>query len=128
RLYLLTLVLGVGGSFQYGIHISVITFPAEYIQRFVNHTWMQRYNAPLSDSNIQLIWSFILAVLSVGGWIGAMHSGRIPVVYGRKKALLLNNVVAVVAALLMVFSRMAKSISMIFLGRLLYGYNIGMSR
>ena len=29
RLYLLTLVLGVGGSFQYGIHISVITFPAK---------------------------------------------------------------------------------------------------
>lgn len=31
RLYLLTLVLGVGGSFQYGLHISVITFPAEVV-------------------------------------------------------------------------------------------------
>lgn len=31
RLYLLTLVLGVGGSFQYGMHISVITFPAEVV-------------------------------------------------------------------------------------------------
>lgn len=29
RLYLLTLVLGIGGSFQYGMQISVITFPAE---------------------------------------------------------------------------------------------------
>lgn len=38
-----------------------------------------------------------------------------------------NNVVAIVAALLMVFSHMAKSFEMIFLGRFLYGYNIGMS-
>lgn len=44
----------------------------------------------------------------------------------RKKALLFNNVVAVVAALLMLFSRMAQSFEMILLGRFLYGYNVGM--
>ncbi|XP_049894380.1 solute carrier family 2, facilitated glucose transporter member 9-like isoform X2 [Epinephelus moara] len=44
----------------------------------------------------------------------------------RKKALLINNVVAIVAALLMIFSRMAKSFEMILLGRFLYGYNVGL--
>lgn len=127
RLYLLTLVLGIGGSFQYGMQISVITFPAEvawkqhhkhvwvthplsknvllycwvtlesgllrhewwtltflqHVQRFVNHTWTLRYGAPLSDSNSKLLWSFVLAVLSLGGWAGAIHGGRLPVVYGR---------------------------------------------
>ncbi|XP_056885962.1 solute carrier family 2, facilitated glucose transporter member 11 isoform X1 [Takifugu flavidus] len=126
RLYLLTLVLGIGGSFQYGIQISIITFPAEHVQRFVNHTWTLRYGAPLSDSNSKLVWSFVLAVLSLGGWAGAIHGGRLPVVYGRKKTLLFNNVVAIVAALLMIFCRMAKSFEMIFLGRFLYGYNIGL--
>ncbi|XP_063073795.1 solute carrier family 2, facilitated glucose transporter member 9-like [Engraulis encrasicolus] len=29
RLYLLTLVLGIGGSFQYGIHVSIMASPAE---------------------------------------------------------------------------------------------------
>ena len=43
----------------------------------------------------------------------------------RKKALLFNNVVAVVAALLMVFCRMARSFEMILLARFLYGYNVG---
>ncbi|KAM7005851.1 solute carrier family 2, facilitated glucose transporter member 11-like isoform 2-T2 [Tautogolabrus adspersus] len=43
-----------------------------------------------------------------------------------KKALLFNNIVAIVAALLMLFSRMAKSFEMIFLGRFLYGYNVGL--
>ena len=44
----------------------------------------------------------------------------------RKKALLINNVVAIVAAVLMVLSRMAKSFEMILIGRFLYGYNVGM--
>lgn len=44
----------------------------------------------------------------------------------RKKALLFNNIVALVAAVLMVFSPMAKSFEMILLGRFLYGYNAGM--
>lgn len=44
---------------------------------------MQRYKVPLSDSNSQLIWSFILAVLSLGGWAGTLHGGKLPVIYGR---------------------------------------------
>ncbi|XP_076012961.1 solute carrier family 2, facilitated glucose transporter member 5-like [Genypterus blacodes] len=126
RLYLLTLVLGIGGSFQYGMQVSVIASPAEHIQSFVNHTWLQRYEGPVSDSTNQLIWSFIVAVLSLGAWAGAIHSGSLPVKYGRKKALLFNNIVGIVAALLMVFSRMARSFEMILLGRFLYGYNVGL--
>ncbi|XP_049894379.1 solute carrier family 2, facilitated glucose transporter member 11-like isoform X1 [Epinephelus moara] len=126
RLYLLSLVLGIGGSFQYGIQVSVIASPAVHVQSFVNDTWLSRYGAPVDDSTNQLIWSFIVAVLSLGAWAGAIHSGSLPVTYGRKKALLINNVVAIVAALLMIFSRMAKSFEMILLGRFLYGYNVGL--
>ncbi|XP_070696759.1 solute carrier family 2, facilitated glucose transporter member 11-like [Pempheris klunzingeri] len=126
RLYLLILVLGIGGSFQYGIQVSVIASPAAHVQSFVNHTWMERYGGPVDDSTNQLIWSFIVAVLCLGAWAGAVHSGSLPVRYGRKKALLFNNVVAIVAALLMLFSRMARSFEMILLGRFLYGYNVGL--
>lgn len=126
RLYLLTVVLGIGGSFQYGIQVSVIASPAVHIQSFVNYTWMWRYGGSLEESSSQLIWSFIVAVLSLGAWAGAIHSGSLPVKYGRKKALLINNVVAMVAAVLMFFSRTAKSFEMILLGRFLYGYNVGL--
>ncbi|XP_035651927.1 solute carrier family 2, facilitated glucose transporter member 11-like isoform X1 [Oncorhynchus keta] len=126
RLYLLTLVLGIGGSFQYGMQVSIMSSPAEHIQSFVNQTWLGRYEVPVDDSTNMLIWSFIVSVFSLGGWVGAIHSGSLPVTYGRKKALLFNNIVALVAALLMVFSFMAKSFEMILLGRFLYGYNVGM--
>ncbi|XP_062252807.1 solute carrier family 2, facilitated glucose transporter member 11-like [Platichthys flesus] len=126
RLYALSMVLGIGGSFQYGIQVSVIASPEEHVQSFVNYTWLWRYDAPVTDSSNKLIWSFIVAVLSLGAWAGAIHSGSLPVTYGRKKALLFNNVVAMVAALLMLFSRISKSFEMILLGRFLYGYNVGL--
>ncbi|KAK7916592.1 hypothetical protein WMY93_012353 [Mugilogobius chulae] len=126
RLYLLSVVLGIGGSLQYGIQVSVIAAPAVHIQRFVNYTWMWRYGSPVEESSNQIIWSFIVAVLSLGAWAGAVHSGSLPVKYGRKKALLINNVVAIVAAVLMLLSRVARSFEMILLGRFLYGYNVGL--
>ncbi|KAM4740157.1 solute carrier family 2, facilitated glucose transporter member 11-like [Anableps anableps] len=126
RLYLMSLVLGIGGSFQYGIQVSLIASPAVHVHSFVNDTWMLRYSSPVDESTNQLIWSFIVAVLSVGAWAGAIHSGSLPVMYGRKKALLINNIVGIVAAMLMVFSRTAKSFEMILLGRFLYGYNVGL--
>lgn len=55
----------------------------QHIQSFVNHTWMSRYGVPVAESANQLIWSFILAVLSLGAWAGAIHSGSLPVAYGR---------------------------------------------
>ncbi|XP_066545318.1 solute carrier family 2, facilitated glucose transporter member 11 isoform X1 [Amia ocellicauda] len=126
RLMLLTVVLGIGGSFQYGIQVSIMASPSEHIQNFVNQTWMARYGEPVSESTQKLIWSFIVSIFSLGGWLGAINSGTIPVIYGRKKCLLFNNVVAIVAAVLMGFSRMAGSFEMILLGRILYGYNVGL--
>ncbi|XP_058486789.1 solute carrier family 2, facilitated glucose transporter member 11-like isoform X3 [Solea solea] len=87
---------------------------------------MLRYQVPVEESANKLIWTFIVAVLSLGAWTGAIHSGSLPVTYGRKKALMFNNVVAMVAAVLMLFSRTAKSFEMILLGRFLYGYNVGL--
>ncbi|KAM3877709.1 solute carrier family 2, facilitated glucose transporter member 11-like [Diretmus argenteus] len=126
RLYLLTLVLGIGGSFQYGMQVSIIASPAEHVQSFVNQTWLERYEVPVKESTNQLIWSFVVSVFSLGAWMGSIHSGSLPVKHGRKKALLFNNVVALVGAVLMLFSRMAKSFEMILLGRFLYGYNAGL--
>ncbi|KAJ8263130.1 hypothetical protein COCON_G00155870 [Conger conger] len=126
RLYLLTLVLGIGGTFQFGVQISILASSEEHIQRFVNQTWLWRYEVPLEESTEKLIRSSMVSLLSLGAWLGAVHSGSLSVVYGRKKSLQINNIVAIVAALLMVLSRVAKSFELILLGRFLYGYNVGL--
>lgn len=55
----------------------------QHVQSFVNKTWLFRYQTPLDDSANKLIWSFVVAVLSLGAWGGAVHSGSLPVTYGR---------------------------------------------
>ncbi|XP_051931443.1 solute carrier family 2, facilitated glucose transporter member 9-like isoform X3 [Hippocampus zosterae] len=84
RLYLMAVVLGIGGSFQYGIQVSVVAAPAVHVQTFVNYTWMWRYQRPVDESTKQLIWSFIVAVMSLGAWVGAINAGSLPVKYGRE--------------------------------------------
>ncbi|XP_068601975.1 solute carrier family 2, facilitated glucose transporter member 11-like [Brachionichthys hirsutus] len=123
RLYLLVLVLGIGGTFQYGLQISITSSSAAHFQKFINETWILRYEVPVEDSASQLIWSFIVAILSIGAIVGAICNGWLTVHIGRKKTLLINNIVGVVAALLVVFSRLADSFEMILVGRFLFGFN-----
>ncbi|XP_072443321.1 solute carrier family 2, facilitated glucose transporter member 11-like [Chiloscyllium punctatum] len=117
--------VGIGGSFQFGFNISAINPPSEHIKSFINETWIERYETPLQEYSLMLLWSFIVAVYPVGGLVGAQIAAVLTLKYGRKKSLLCNSIVAILAALIMGFSKMARSFEMIVLGRFLYGINIG---
>ncbi|XP_038674154.1 solute carrier family 2, facilitated glucose transporter member 11-like isoform X1 [Scyliorhinus canicula] len=117
--------VGIGGSFQFGFNISAINPPSEHIKKFINETWVERYETPLQEYSLMLLWSFIVSVYPVGGLIGAQFAAVLAVKYGRKKSLLCNDILAIVAALIMGFSKMAGSFEMIVVGRFLYGINIG---
>ncbi|PIK61035.1 putative solute carrier family 2, facilitated glucose transporter member 1 [Apostichopus japonicus] len=62
-----------------------------------------------------------------GGVIGSLSAGAIADKFGRKRALLLNNVLAVLAAILMGFSKLANSYEMLIIGRLVIGVNCGIN-
>ncbi|XP_041083140.1 solute carrier family 2, facilitated glucose transporter member 11-like isoform X2 [Polyodon spathula] len=124
-LMVMVIILGLGGSFQYGFQISVINAPSDHIQRFINETWLKRYGTPMAESTVKLIWSIIVSIFSIGAVVGSISSGQLSVKYGRKNCLLLNNVVALGAATLAGLSKMAGSFEMIILGRFLYGCNVG---
>ncbi|MCJ8742762.1 hypothetical protein PDJAM_G00086050 [Pangasius djambal] len=121
------LVTGIGGTFHYGFHISVLTAPSAYIKELVNSTCVQRYGLSLEHWQLSLIWSFIVSTYCIGGLLGSLCAGRIAVTYGRKRCLMLNNVVAICGALLMVLSKTAHSFEMIMVGRLVYGVNSGVA-
>ncbi|XP_077317713.1 solute carrier family 2, facilitated glucose transporter member 11-like [Lithobates pipiens] len=127
NLPLLTLVLGIGGTFQYGLHISIINSPSNYIQRFINSTWEQRHGSVLHPDTVMLLWSIIVSVYSIGGLLGSFIVGQLAVTFGRKKIQLYNNVVALVGAAFMCTSRAVQSFEMIILGRFIYGINAGVS-
>ncbi|XP_072839473.2 solute carrier family 2, facilitated glucose transporter member 11 isoform X2 [Pogona vitticeps] len=124
-LFQMVLVLGIGGSFPYGFQISVINYPSVHIRKFINETWMERHGAPLPQETILLMWSFIVSIYGLGGLVGSVCCGYLTAKYRKKKCQMLTNVILLVAALIMGFSKRAGSFEMVFLGRLLYGVGTG---
>ncbi|XP_078409061.1 solute carrier family 2, facilitated glucose transporter member 11-like [Cetorhinus maximus] len=125
RFILFLFVAGIGGSFQFGFSISSINPPSEYIKNFINETWIERHETPLQEYSLMLLWSFIVSVYPIGGLVGAQIAAIITVKYGRKKSLLCNDIVAIMAAIIMGFSKMARSFEMIVIGRFMSGINTG---
>ncbi|XP_013907562.1 PREDICTED: solute carrier family 2, facilitated glucose transporter member 11-like isoform X1 [Thamnophis sirtalis] len=126
-LFQMILVLGIGGSFPYGFHISVINYPSLHIKKFINETWLERHGSPLPQESVILLWSFIVSSYGIGGLIGSVCCGYLTTKYRKKKCQMFTNLIMLTAALFMGFSKMAKSFEMILLGRLLYGIGIGFS-
>ncbi|XP_018421416.1 PREDICTED: solute carrier family 2, facilitated glucose transporter member 11 isoform X2 [Nanorana parkeri] len=118
---------GIGGTFQYGYNLTIINAPTTHIQKFVNETLRERRGSELDSWIITLIWSIIVSVYPLGGFLGALLAGPMAIKLGRKKSLLFNNIFIVLSAVLCGFSHLAKSFEMIILGRILAGVNSGVS-
>ncbi|CAL8277786.1 unnamed protein product [Merluccius merluccius] len=88
-------------------------------------TGTQRYGIRLDEGQVSLIWSFLVSIFCIGGMLGSLLAEQMCKKYGRKQCLLLNNLPAILAAVLMVLSQRAVSFEMIMVARLLYGINTG---
>ncbi|XP_051933143.1 solute carrier family 2 member 9, like 1 isoform X1 [Hippocampus zosterae] len=125
----LILILGIGGSFQSGYHITSLSSPSPFIRHFINSTWYERYAAPPPRHTVTIIWSLIVSMYAVGGLFGAVSIKCFSSLLGRKKAVICNSFIAIAAATIMLTSKWAKSYEMIIVARVLFGYSaaLGMS-
>ncbi|KFP88616.1 Solute carrier family 2, facilitated glucose transporter member 11, partial [Acanthisitta chloris] len=74
-----------------------------------------------SEEMVTLMWSFIVSIYSIGGLLGSSSAGYLAVRFGRKKAMLLANIPALLGSALMGLSRLCGSFEMIIAGRLFSG-------
>ncbi|XP_030078277.1 solute carrier family 2, facilitated glucose transporter member 1 [Microcaecilia unicolor] len=125
------LILAVGvaviGSLQFGYNTGVINAPQKVIQKFYNETWIYRYEESISDSTLTTLWSLSVAIFSVGGMIGSFSVGLFVNRFGRRNSMLMVNILAFLAALLMGFSKLAYSFEMLIIGRFVIGLYCGLT-
>ncbi|XP_061134864.1 solute carrier family 2, facilitated glucose transporter member 11b isoform X1 [Syngnathus typhle] len=124
-LLLATFAAGIGGTFQYGYNVSVINAPTKYVQDFINQTWIERYQSDIAPGVLTLMWSTIVSIFTLGGLIGVSVGGTLSVKLGRKGTMLINNIFAMAAALMMGLSYPTGIFELIILGRFLIGLNSG---
>lgn len=124
-LILTTCAACIGGAFQCGYNISIVNSPTTYVMRFINQTWMERYNTEISEQLLTLFWSIIVSVFTVGGLVGSCVGGPLSIKYGRKGALLINNIFALLAAVSVGISYFSHFFELLIVARFLSGINAG---
>ncbi|KAJ3604183.1 hypothetical protein NHX12_028924 [Muraenolepis orangiensis] len=112
----------VGGTFQYGYNVSIINAPTQSVQKFINQTWLDRYQTEIPAQALTLLWSTVVSIFTLGGLVGVCIGGTLSV---KKGSLLVNNVFAIAAALLMGLSQPAGSFELLIVGRFVIGINAG---
>lgn len=60
---------------------------SQYIQVFMNTTWLERMGVPLESNVILLLWSFTVSAYPLGGLTGAVVAGPMAIMLGRYEVL-----------------------------------------
>ncbi|XP_032130373.1 solute carrier family 2, facilitated glucose transporter member 3 isoform X2 [Sapajus apella] len=114
------------GSFQFGYNTGVINAPEMIIKEFVNNTLKNKKNAPPSKMLLTSLWSLSVAIFSVGGMIGSFSVGLFVNRFGRRNSMLIVNLLALAGGCLMGLCKVAGSVEMLILGRLVIGLFCGL--
>ncbi|KAM4054181.1 solute carrier family 2, facilitated glucose transporter member 9 isoform 2-T2 [Anomaloglossus baeobatrachus] len=127
RLIMAALVGAFGSSFLYGYNLSVVNAPATYIRQLYNESWSSRYHYVVSSNTISIMWSVTVSIFAIGGLVGALIVIPMVNTLGRKKTLLINNLFALAAALLISLADLAQVPEMVIIGRFIMGVDGGIA-
>jgi SP family facilitated glucose transporter-like MFS transporter 1 len=92
----------------------------------MNTSHYSMFDKFMTESQVATAWSVTVAIFAVGGMIGGLLSGWLADTWGRKGGMLLNNIVALIAAALMGSAKYAGAYPLLIAGRLVIGFNSGM--
>ncbi|XP_016070039.1 PREDICTED: solute carrier family 2, facilitated glucose transporter member 7 [Miniopterus natalensis] len=126
-LVLATLSAAFGSAFQYGYNIAVVNTPHKVLKSFYNDTYFERHGTGMDERLLLLLWSCTVSMFPLGGLLGSLMVGVLVDKCGRKGTLLINNVFAIVPAVLMGVSKVAKAFELIIFSRVLLGVCAGIS-
>ncbi|XP_027870125.1 solute carrier family 2, facilitated glucose transporter member 5 [Xiphophorus couchianus] len=126
-LVLASLFAAFGSSFQYGYNIAVINSPAPLMRDFYNKTYIERYNEPIPERFLTVLWSVTVSMFPLGGLFGALMVAPLVKRLGRKGTLLFNNIFSIVPAIMMGVCEISKSYELIIAARVIVGICAGLS-
>lgn len=123
---LFAITIATIGSFQFGYNTGVINAPEMIIKDFINYTLEEHLENIPSEVLLTSLWSLSVAIFSVGGMIGSFSVGLFVNRFGRRNSMLIVNLLAVTGGCLMGFCKLAESVVMLILGRLVIGLFCGL--
>lgn len=117
----------IGTAIPVGYHIGIINAPAAYIQTWCNQSLIDRYDLHLTGDQLDVLWSTIVSVFTIGGCIGSLVAAFIADRLGRKGSLLICGIMFGFSAVLFFFCRILASVEILLLARLIVGLSSGIT-
>ena len=96
-------------------------------REFCNSSYQQHYGSYLDETTSDIIFTVITSAFIVGGMLGATLGGLVADSLGRKKGLILSQVMGVVGGLTMAVSRPTMAWEVLLVGRLVVGLTAGLN-
>ncbi|XP_065223256.1 solute carrier family 2, facilitated glucose transporter member 1-like isoform X2 [Planococcus citri] len=127
-----TFAAAVGSAFQHGYNTGVVNAPQKMIEAWIgdimkNASIANGGTGIVNENTPVVIYAAAVAIFCFGGMIGGLMAGAVAETLGRKWAIILNNILVFIAALLMGLSRKFGSYYMLIIGRLFIGVNSGLN-
>ncbi|KAM8924470.1 solute carrier family 2, facilitated glucose transporter member 9-like [Pelodytes ibericus] len=122
-----SLLSSFGSSMLYGYNLAVVNSPSEFIKAFYNATWVRRYQQPLAENQLTLMYSLTVSVFALGGMLGSLMVGVLVSRFGRKGTVIASAPLVFIAGGLMGFSRVFQSPEMVIIGRFITGVHSGIA-
>ncbi|XP_073530986.1 solute carrier family 2, facilitated glucose transporter member 2 [Phyllobates terribilis] len=126
------------GSLQYGYGIGVINAP----QKIIENHYAKVLEVPIEEiidrsgnetaepavhPSVTMYWSLSVSVFSLGGLVSSFFVGWFADKFGRIKAMMIVNTLAVIGALLMGLAPLGQAHALVIAGRLITGLYCGLS-
>ncbi|XP_067305023.1 solute carrier family 2, facilitated glucose transporter member 3 [Pseudorasbora parva] len=109
------------GSLQFGYNTGVINAPDQKVKDFFRNVTLVRTGEPMHESTLTMVWSIAVSIFNVGGMIGSLSVGAMVDKLGRRKSMLLSNILALIGGGLMGLSSICTSYELMIVGRLVIG-------
>ncbi|KAK3512935.1 hypothetical protein QTP70_030617 [Hemibagrus guttatus] len=106
--------------------VSLLIVP-QFINSFINSSWTQKYGEAPGEDTLTLLRATFVAFYAIGGLFGSISVRFVLNHLGRKKAMIWNNMLNIIAVAIMMTSKAANSFEMIVLARFLFGVISGLS-
>lgn len=127
RLLIVAILVCAGGSFHYGIQLTILN-PTEYVFRqFINESHFQHYGRYLTEDAYRVVWSIILNLQLLGSLIGTLPVVKLSEKLGRRRALYASAGATMAGLILQTLSKFCTSYELLAVGRCLTGIGSGLA-
>ncbi|CAJ0592467.1 unnamed protein product [Cylicocyclus nassatus] len=127
-IHVLSIALCLSAGFQQGYIASVLNQPYLEITKFINDSWMERYDEPLQRNILDMLWSFLNVCFPIATIAGQFLAAYFCDHIGRKNTALLASAIYIPGVLLCTASKdYYPYFEQLFIGRILWSLANGIN-